>query len=335
MTTPMPVCGHPPGQSRRLFRARDYVTGDSFELVRCGVCGLSLTTPVPPAMEKYYPAIYYAGAGGGRFPAVVEKVQQILYGRRVGRVEEMNGRRAGRVLDVGCGPGFLLRQFQRRGWEAQGTEYSERAAAHARQSLGLPIHIGELAEARFPNEHFDAVVLWHVLEHVPTPQGTLAEVERILRPGGVFLVGVPNFGSWEARLARDKWFHLDVPRHLNHFTVPNLTWMLSSAGLQVRSDSFLAPEYDTFSFVQSALNRIGLRQNLLYRLLRQGRAKVWREESLAQILATLILAIPLSALSLPATMLAALARQGSAISLYAQKPVDKTAWALPARNPAP
>jgi len=183
--------------------------------------------------------------------------------------------------------------------------------------------VGDLASAHFPDDHFDAVVLWHVLEHVACPQSTIAEVARILRPGGVFLCGVPNFGSWEARLARDKWFHLDVHRHLNHFTVGTLAAMLANAGLQVKSQSFLAPEYDAFSFVQSALNRIGLRHNLLYQLLRQGRGKVFRDESLAQVLATLLLAVPLSVMSLPATLLATLARQGAAVSLYAQKPGDK------------
>jgi 2-polyprenyl-3-methyl-5-hydroxy-6-metoxy-1,4-benzoquinol methylase len=97
----------------------------------------------------------------------------------------------------------LLRQFQKRGWEAEGTEFSAQSAAHARQLLGVPIHAGDLASANFPKAHFDAVILWHVLEHVPSPAATIREVERILRPGGIFLVGVPNFGSWEARLGRD------------------------------------------------------------------------------------------------------------------------------------
>jgi len=131
---------------------------------------------------------------------------------------------------------------------------------------------------------------------------------------------VPNFGSWEARGAKDKWFHLDVPRHLNHFTVPVLARLLSSSGLTVRSESFFAPEYDCFSFVQSALNRLGFRHNLLYQLLRQGRGKVLRSESVFQILGTLLLAVPLTIVSLPATFLASVSRQGTAISLYAEKP---------------
>ena len=159
----------------------------------------------------------------------------------------------------------------------------------------------------------------HVLEHVPSPQSVLAEVRRILRPGGILFAGVPNFGSWEARLARDKWFHLDVPRHLNHFTIPALLRMLSSADLEVKSCSYFAPEYDSFSFVQSILNRLGLPHNLLYKLLRQGRGKVLKEENALQIFATLILAALLGIASVPVTLLAGLLRQGTAISVYAQK----------------
>ena len=321
MSDKAPVCEHPPAQRERLFAARDYLTGDCFDVIQCRVCGLALTSPAPSfvEMQKYYPPVYYASTGGKRFPALVELLQNFLYGRRVQRIERVLGKK-GRVLDVGCGPGFLLRQFHKAGWEVQGTELSEQSAAHARKTLGLPVHVGDLVSARFPAEHFDAVVLWHVLEHVASPQGTILEVARVLRPGGVFLVGVPNFGSCEARLTRDKWFHLDVPRHLNHFTVPTLRAMLASAGLQVKSSSFVAPEYDAFSFVQSSLNRLRLRHNLLYQLLRQGRAKILREANPFQIVVSLLLAVPVSLASIPLTLLAALLRQGAAVSVYAQKP---------------
>src|SRR5206468_4159142 len=133
--------------------------------------------------------------GGKRFPALVELLQRFLYGRRVSRVERLNEGRKGRVLDIGCGPGLLLRQFQKAGWGVQGTELSASASAHARETLRLPVHTGDLASAHFADHHFDSVILWHVLEHVPQPEDLLAEVARILRPGGILLAGVPSFGS--------------------------------------------------------------------------------------------------------------------------------------------
>ena len=77
---------------------------------------------------------------------------------------------------------------------------------------------------------YDAVVLWHVAEHLHAPQGTVRGIARLLRPGGVLLIAVPNFGSPEARIGRAGWFHLDVPRHLVHFTASTLTAILEPPG---------------------------------------------------------------------------------------------------------
>jgi 2-polyprenyl-3-methyl-5-hydroxy-6-metoxy-1,4-benzoquinol methylase len=274
------------------------------------------------AMNAYYPPGYYGSQSSNRFPSIVEWLQDALYQWRARRLEVLNGGKPGRVLDVGCGRGLLLAQLRQRGWEVQGTELSEQSAAYPRDVLGIPVHIGDLADLHLPSEQFDAVVMWHVLEHVPDPAVVLAEVARLLRPGGIFLVAVPNFGSLEARFTRDKWFHLDVPRHLNHYTPAVLYRSLAAAGLRVRRAAYFAPEYDFFSFVQSTLNRIGLRHNLLYNLLRGRGAKVMHERGgvgPAQILATLLLSLPLSVLSVPESLLVAALRQGATLTLYTQK----------------
>ncbi|MCI0746736.1 MAG: class I SAM-dependent methyltransferase [Verrucomicrobia subdivision 3 bacterium] len=282
-------------------------------------CGLAFTRPRPTANELggYYPQAYH-GSGARRFPWWVEKLQRALYRRRAAAVEKVLGRK-GRVLDVGCGPGFLLREFRERGWEVQGTEFGEHSARHAREALGLPVTVGDLSNLQLPATHFDAVVMWHVLEHIVDVHATIAEVARILQPGGIFLCAVPNFGSLEARCTRDKWFHLDVPRHLNHFTIPALVRLLNNAGFQVEQTSFIALEYDCFSFTQTALNVLGLRPNLLYNLLRGANAKVVCHAAAWQSIASVLLAAPLGLLSVPATTLAALLRSGATMTLMCKK----------------
>ena len=321
----MRPCLHPADRLTPLFPAQDYISGERFAIARCGECGFAITTPQPgPAeMPAYYPAGYYGAAGGRRFPGLVEWLQERLYGQRVKWVESACGPGArGRVLDVGCGRGLLLREFRRRGWEVQGTELSEPAASYGREVLGLPVAVGSLETLGFPANHFDAVTLWHVLEHLPDPRVLLAEVERILKPGGVLFIGVPNFGGWEARLGRDKWFHLDVPRHLTHLTKPTLKRALGERGFLERRWSGFAPEYDWFSFVQSALNRIGLRHNLLYNVLRGGTAKVLdRDPAPAwQVVATFVLAAPLGLLSVPATLCAGWFGQAGTMTVLCVKP---------------
>jgi SAM-dependent methyltransferase len=304
-----------------LFRARDYVSGEEFGLVRCTACGLVRTRPAPApgTWHRYYPPAYYGRPGANRFPPLVERLQDALYAARARRVERLCGGRPGRVLDIGCGRGHLLRQFQRRGWDVLGTELGAAAAAHARDVLGVPVESGDVRELGLPGEHFDAVVLWHVIEHAADPSALLAEASRLLRPGGIALVAAPNFASPEARLTGDRWFHLDVPRHLSHFTPVTLARALGDAGLEPERWSGFAPEYDLFGFVQSALNRIGLPHNLLYDALRGRSAKLLGRDGAAVPLAVAA-ALPAALLALPWIAIAGATGRGATLTVFARRP---------------
>jgi SAM-dependent methyltransferase len=318
----MRPCPHPTEGLARLFEARDFVTGDTFEVARCGACGLATTSPQPlgEALGRYYPPGYHGESSAQRFPAPVEALQRLLYRGRARAVEQLAGARPGLVLDIGCGRGHLLDAFRRRGWQVQGTELSERSARFPREVLGLPVHVGPADRLPFEPSTFDAVTMWHVLEHWPDPRLAIAEAHRLLRPDGVFMVGVPNFASPEARLCRDRWFHLDVPRHLCHLTPASLDSALSEAGFEPVRRSFLAPEFDAFSFTQSALNLLGLRHNALYDLLRGRGAKVIAGGAgRLQALVSLLLAAPLGILSIPTTLGLGLLGLGSSFSTFAVK----------------
>jgi len=271
--TPQRRCDCQAGETALMFAARDYISGDPFEIVQCTNCGVAFTDPVPQEWHRYYPDFYYGNPQANRFPILVEWLQNRLYASRAKKIERLAGGKPGRVLDIGCGRGHLLRAFQRRGWEVTGSEMSEAAAAYARQQLNLPVHVGKLADLNLPVASIDAVVMWHVLEHFERANDALREVHRLLRPGGVFLVAVPDFGTLEARAARDKWFHLDVPRHLTHFTSVALIRSLKHAGFQIETISDRSLEYDFFSATQSFLNWVGLPMNWLYTALRKRSTK--------------------------------------------------------------
>jgi SAM-dependent methyltransferase len=314
-------CSHPLDAREDVFPASDYVTGDRFQIQRCGTCGLAFTWPWPEgaAMDRYYPEAYYGTPGEKRFTGPVEAAQRLLYGWRARRVEKLAGGRPGRVLDVGCGRGFLLDAFRRRGWTVEGTELSESSSGHAREVLGIPVHLGMLPDLGLPAGSFDAITMWHVLEHVTDHGAMLAEIRRLLRPGGVFLVAVPNFGSPEAQATRAGWFHLDVPRHLLQFTPDTLRGGLRDAGMEELESSFLAPEYDAFSFVQSLENRLGLRQNLLYDRVRGREARFHGEPSPLAVAAAWLLAVPLGILSLPVTLVAGVTGRGATLTVAARR----------------
>lgn len=195
---------------------------------------------------------------------------------------------------------------------------TEASSAHARDVLGISVHLGAIEALSLPDESFDAVTLWHVLEHVTTPGTMLEAIRKVLRPGGVLLVSVPNFGSPEARATGAGWFHLDVPRHLVHFSPDTLDATLRASGFEPLAATFFAPEFDAFSFVQSTLNRVGFRQNALYDVLR-GRAAKLGTGGGTSAAASVALAAPLGILALPATLVASLTGAGSTLTVLARR----------------
>jgi 2-polyprenyl-3-methyl-5-hydroxy-6-metoxy-1,4-benzoquinol methylase len=316
----MQSCSHSAAGAEILFPAYDYISGETFQVVRCGACAQVVTLPVPPDIGRYYPAGYYGDKSGRRFPAVMEWLQEKLYEWRSGQALRRLKQKNPKVLDVGCGRGLLLRAFQQQGCDVTGTEFSDGACRFAREVLQLPVRVGLLPELKFPENSFDVVVMWHVLEHISDPRPIVAEVARILRPGGIFLVAVPNFGSPEARLTKAGWFHLDCPRHLSHHTEESLPQILNAAGLSPQWVSSLAPEYDNFSFVQSLLNWLGVQPNLLYNWLRGQSAKViGGKKNTGSAIATVLLTPMLAAISLPATLLLALLGRGATLTITAVK----------------
>ena len=138
---------------------------------------------------------------------------------------------SGRLLDVGCGRGELASAFVQRGWSAAGVDPSVDAVRFAR-SLGVDAQHGTLDTVDLPAASFDAVIFHHSLEHVPDPLGDLRRSRELLRPGGRVLVAVPYWDSWQRRSFGSRWFHLDVPRHLQHFDAESLAAIVRRAGLQ-------------------------------------------------------------------------------------------------------
>jgi len=315
--TELTACGHPASGVERLFVAGDPASGDRFTIVRCGRCDLVQTSPAPSpsALDRYYPRGYHSTTK--RYRGGMDRVLSLVHRNRIRVLERLLGG-AGSVLDIGCGPGVLLNQMRSRGWQTRGTERSQAAASQARDVFHLDVRAEDVDDLIAQGATFDAVVLWHVAEHLQTPLDVLKGIARVLRPGGVLLVAVPNFASPEARIGRAGWFHLDVPRHLVHFTPSTLGAMLTEAGFHSVRVGHLAPEYDLFSFVQTVENRLGLPPNLLYDVLRRPEARL-KQHRTGRVEAgvAVSLAVPLTLAAAVVAPLAAAARRSPTIAVYA------------------
>lgn len=138
----------------------------------------------------------------------------------------------GALLDIGCGPGLLLKLARERGYATQGCDISEWATEYAR-SQGFDVRTGDVQTLGYGAGQFDVVVINHTLEHLPQPLDTLREACRVLKDDGVLLVGVPNFASFMSRVMRERWAGLLPDQHLWHFTPLTLTRALRQAGFRV------------------------------------------------------------------------------------------------------
>jgi SAM-dependent methyltransferase len=248
------LCGS--DQYRLLFCARDtrtHLVHRQFPLVQCEKCGLVFVNPRPTReeLEKLYPpgeyyslqepgTMWQGGRGklksyairfiSGRHDTALAKLGTLLLGRMISvSVPHIQG---GRILDIGCGSGAYLDLMQEVGWETYGVEPSEVGAKWARAN-GHDVFCGELLDARYPSAFFDAILMHHVLEHVPNPGAVLHECHRILKGGGLVLVNVPNFDCYDRVTFAESWDPLDVPRHLYHFSISTLRQALEQAGFEV------------------------------------------------------------------------------------------------------
>src|ERR1035441_2025160 len=163
----------------------------NFNIVRCRSCGLVYVNPRTFSIDSddYFRGPYLATIEPG---GVIDSGIQDIYTQIVQRLDSCLF--PGQLLDVGCAMGHFMRCARQHGWNVRGVECSSYAAAYGREKHGLQIDaVCDLRDARLPKSAFDACVLIEVAEHLPHPRQTLAEVFRVLKPGGILYVTTPNF----------------------------------------------------------------------------------------------------------------------------------------------
>jgi SAM-dependent methyltransferase len=222
---PCPLCGG--------SRTRPERTVAGFMLERCGRCGFVFTNPqyAPAGLLDEYQS-KDADTEIALYDRLMTPTMLAEHDTILQAVEALAPGR-GRLLDFGCAAGHFFERAGQRGWEAHGVEVAGWArAAAARRGL-RHLHVGLLADQHFADGFFDVVVASQVLEHLPTPRNELAEIRRILRPGGLLYANVPNYGRLSVLCHCDD-FVLDTPMgHVNYFTPRTLRRMLAACGFAV------------------------------------------------------------------------------------------------------
>jgi SAM-dependent methyltransferase len=235
---PCPCCGAHLDRTTSL-RGPDRLHGTpgEFEVALCERCGAGVTMPPLPAAElaSFYPDTYgpYDAAQGGvvgRISGLIQRWQGNL-ALRTKPLQAIAERPPGRLVDVGCGRGDLGVHLIGRGWAVTGIEPSANACEAAR-ARGVDARRGTVETVELEEGQYDAAVFRHSLEHVTDPVAALGRARSALRPGGLVMLSVPNFGGRQARRFGSRWYHLDLPRHRVHFTADAIRRALERARLE-------------------------------------------------------------------------------------------------------
>jgi len=224
-TIPCPGCGG--------TRARRVLACDGFAFVRCAACSLVYQNPRPvfEDVRKRYDGQYFAYE--------IENERNFFTLMKLGLrdigFEELTRALPARrsFLDIGCATGMLIESMKADGWDARGVDVCRESAEYGIEHRGVPIFVGTLEEARFPSASFAVVHFSHLIEHVPDPRGFLAEVRRILAPGGYAIITTPNVDGFQARLFGTGW-RSAIADHLTLFSKRTLRRLIAESGFDVR-----------------------------------------------------------------------------------------------------
>lgn len=228
-----------------LFAARDRMFGlpGRFSEYRCTNCGFVRLQPKLSKAEvtKYYPPTRYYSYGAAASPSFFGLLRAFFIAHEYFffvPAMPMRGQR-GKILDVGCGSGDTLAQLQSIGWDVYGLDVDAQAigVAHQRGLINISLGSYEVMQ-KYPDNFFDAIRLYHVIEHLDDPQRCVKLIYKKLKPGGEIIIGTPNAGSLIAKLAKQYWLNLDAPRHLFLFTPKTLRILFTVSGFLKQQVSF-------------------------------------------------------------------------------------------------
>jgi ubiquinone/menaquinone biosynthesis C-methylase UbiE len=203
----------------------------------CRRCDLGFVHPLPAAevLAQAYDEAYYEP-----WQQQHVRARRKMWQRRIHLLRSLAPE--GRLLDVGGGDGAFATVAADAGYRVEATEFSQSGADQISQRAPfVSVHVGELAGLGLPSAHFDIVTAWHSLEHMREPLTALREIRRILKPGGLLLVAVPNrrnrLMAMLYRLLKGRPYPLFSLKtkeiHLYHFTPPSLRQALEKAGFSV------------------------------------------------------------------------------------------------------
>jgi 2-polyprenyl-3-methyl-5-hydroxy-6-metoxy-1,4-benzoquinol methylase len=234
--TGCPICNS--SNIQQQLTAKDYtVSQNNFAVWHCNDCTARFTQDVPAqdAIGAYYASenyISHSDTKKGIINSLYHLVRKRTLGAKRRLVINETGTAKGSILDIGCGTGAFLQTMQQADWTITGLEPDDVARTKAAELYNIqPQEPGKLFE--LPAASFNAITMWHVLEHVHELHAYIKQITNLLTTNGKLFIAVPNYTSKDAAIYKEHWAAYDVPRHLYHFSPQSMEALLSQHGLKV------------------------------------------------------------------------------------------------------
>jgi 2-polyprenyl-3-methyl-5-hydroxy-6-metoxy-1,4-benzoquinol methylase len=272
--TTCPVCHS--GDINPLLTVKDHsVSKEDFVVWQCGNCSLRFTQDVPDenSIGAYYQSadyISHTNTNKGLVNQLYQKVRNYTLSQKANLVIS-HTLQQGKILDVGAGVGAFLDTMKRKHWDVVGVEPDEGARQHAKSDFGIELNETSLFWDLQPGS-FDAITMWHVLEHVHQLHPYIEQLKSLLKPQGKIFIAVPNYQSLDSNIYKLYWAAYDVPRHLYHFTPKAMQALMQQHGMKIVDkkpmwfDSFyislLSSKYKNGKTNWLGAGMAGLRSNL-------------------------------------------------------------------------
>lgn len=245
--TNCPGCGS--AEIQQALQAKDFtVSGESFFITACTDCSLRFTQDVPDQMAigPYYKSenyISHSNTSKGLINRLYHFVRKNTLVRKRKMIVKATGLATGNLLDIGSGTGSFLQKMRTHGWQTTGLEPDATARKVAKELYQLDLREGDDL-FNLPAKSFDAVTMWHVLEHVHDLHGYIRQIRNLLKENGKLFIAVPNYTALDAAIYKEYWAAYDVPRHLYHFSPRSMKVLMEKNGLEIAA--YKPMWYDSF-----------------------------------------------------------------------------------------
>lgn len=223
---------------KEVFIVKDFTVSEkTFPVFHCNICSARFTQDIPGETEigAYYQSsnyISHSDTREGLINKLYHLVRNITLKNKRKLIEKLNPGAKVTILDYGCGTGAFLREMQQAGWKITGLEPDIKARELAGKLNGSTVFSPDYISS-IPDQQFDCITLWHVLEHVHQLHPTLKQLNRVMKPGAGIFIAVPNYTSNDAMSYGPAWAAWDVPRHLYHFSPASMKKLLAANGFKL------------------------------------------------------------------------------------------------------